>query len=378
MQSPCYDGVVQTRAILPRRLALPDALARLGNTIAQPSPSPPSSSDATIITPLSWRIKSQTLLILTVASLLLFQICTSALLLAHGAYHWKMYTLWSYTMLTVFYAVLLAALLVQHVVLTMVVLFFLPIILGNVVFVAVAVTVIIANNAEVMIKGTVCGSILYNSTLPTTTPLLSMEALNTGHWTLHGFTLFGVLVLLNCGLDCLGRQIVLRSMQRFNPAQQWLYFLFWLFGPFILLATYENTEDVDKNYPTSFTLLQRTAIMAAIVLVWQLYSWAMFTARRTIDQLDAVFLPTVHELLDSLATNQPLAFSTVTSSTTSIASPISSTHQQQQQYRARIQELFTSIGIDDVEGGATTATTMLSLSNHQQRTALPDANDIVF
>lgn len=240
-------------------------------------------------TPFSVRLRSRLLLFIIVA---LFEAADFAIIIALCVWHqykMNMYTYWSFTILTAFYALLLVSIVVERLFFTLTVLFALPVVLGNVVFVAIAIIIIIANNAEAYRKGSVCANPPGD---------MSLESLHTGDWIVHGLPVFGVMVVLLCGLEFFSQNIIAKQLKAWNAALQWLYWLFWMLGPLALITLYQLIFDVNKLYPTSFSVAERTAILASVVLIWQFLTWLIFTQVSQYQQIHAHSVPSLHNLVE--------------------------------------------------------------------------------
>lgn len=275
---------------------------------AEQQPSAPggfvdSVADAQAWTPFSVRFRGKTLLRLATLLVLAVQIALTIVLAINDAYHMDMFTLWSFTILTAFSAVLLVALYVEWVPLTYAVLFGLPLVIGNVVFVAVAIIVIIANDATVYAEGSPCEQ------PPPADPDITVEQLHTGDWLEHGWPVFGVFLILLAGGEYLSRFIVVRTLRSFNAVSQWLYWFYWMFASLVLLIIYQAIFDVDEMYPTSFTTVERTFILFAIILIWQTITWTIFIAEYSVEDVNFYWLPTWAEVARGCAvgSGQPVA-----------------------------------------------------------------------
>lgn len=242
-------------------------------------------------TPFSVRFTARITLLAATLLVLAFQIAITVVAAVNDAYDLTMFTLWSFTMLTAFLVVLVAALIIERALFTLLVLFGLPLVLGNVVFVAVTIIVIIANNSAVYTDGSTCEQ-------PPPADPISMSNLHTGDWVLHGWPVFAMFLVLIAGGQYFARRVVIPSLRSFKPVWQWLYFLYWECVSLVPLAIYQSIWDVDKKYPTSFTTAERTLIMLAILWVWMTALWAVFTAEYSPDQMDVRAMPHIEDLAE--------------------------------------------------------------------------------
>ena len=195
------------------------------------------------------------------------------------------YTLWSFTMLTIFACCLAVAVIVEQLTLTLVTLWMLPIVLGNVVTVAIAIIIILQNNIQLFLDDTKCD-------VPPPLHPTSMALKHTGDWLLHGWPVFGMLLLLIAGMDYFGRLVIVHSLALMGSIKQWIYFIYWFVAPLVPLIIYDIAFDVDKKYPTSFTWIERALILIAIMWVWMLFMWVVLTARTGYGQIMYAFMAT--------------------------------------------------------------------------------------
>lgn len=185
-------------------------------------------------------------------------------------------------------AVLVVALFWEWLLITLTVTFALPVVLGNAVFVALAIIIILANNAEAYRKGSECD---------TPPGDLSLEKLHTGDWLIHGGPVFGLMLVLLAGLEFFSHRLIVAQLRAWSAAWQWFYWLYWMLAPLTLIVIYQLCFDVDARYPTSFSLAQRTVILAALTLCTQLLWWIIFTQVSEQSQLHAHSVPTIHNTL---------------------------------------------------------------------------------
>lgn len=239
-------------------------------------------------TPYTIRLRSSLLAKLVVLAALAVQLAAVIFLAVHGAYNMTMYTYWSYTLLTAFYVVLLVALFWRHRVLSAVLMFGLPLVLANAVFVAAAIIVIIANSAEALRRDT---------ELDTPPGKITLEQLHTGDWMIHGAPVFGLTLVLLAGVYMFTRELLRRQMHAWSWLGHYLYALWWYGAPLALIGIYWASHDIDKKYPTSFTAAQRTFILLGISLGWNVFAWFCFTQKNDIEAVHADTLPDVSDAL---------------------------------------------------------------------------------
>lgn len=247
-------------------------------------------------TPFSIRFSTRNTLLAATLYVLAYQIAVSVVLFVNNAYDMTMFTLWSFTIFSAFTVALLVSLFVEHLVFTLAILFALPIVMGNVVFVAITIVIIIANNSEVLTKGTACEQ-------PTPPPnAISMSAVHTGDAFLHPFMVFNLFVMLLAGGAYFSKHIIVRSLRSFPPWAQWLYFVFWMCASLVFMLTpYQLSFNVAKKYPTSFSPVEREFIMLGVLWLWMLAAWFIFTAdhetdRQTLASTRVSWLPSVEEM----------------------------------------------------------------------------------
>jgi hypothetical protein len=234
-------------------------------------------------TPFRLRIRGKFFFNVCAWLLCAIQIGLTIALAVTGNYGLDAYTLWSFTMLTVFACALALAVIVEQLPLTLVVQWGLPIVLGNVVAVAIAIIIILQNNIQLFIDGTKCD-------VPPPSNPTSLALKHTGDWLLHGWPVFGMLLLLIGGMDYFGRLIIVHAITVMSSVGQWLYFVYWFVAPLVPLIIYDLAFDVDKMYPTSFTWIERALILIAIMWIWMAFVLGVFTMRTQYGQIRYAFM----------------------------------------------------------------------------------------
>jgi len=235
-------------------------------------------------TPATVRFHTKTVLRAVVTAVAVWRIVITILLAVNGAYNMGMFTLWSYTLVTAFAVVFAVSLWAQHLLLSYTLLFFLPLVLTNVVFVALAIIIIIANDSSVYTKNTPCAD------PPPADPKYTVSQLHTGDWIEHGGPIFDLMLMLLAGGLILLRFVLQRTLDSMSPLLQWAYWAYWMGASLVLLGIYDLAFDIDKTYPTSFSTAERVLILLAIVLVWQTFTWIAFTSQ-TVSQDFHISIP---------------------------------------------------------------------------------------
>lgn len=258
-------------------------------------------------TPATVRFHTKTMLRATTAAVFGVLLAVTIVLAVNHAYNMAMFTLWSFTLATAFSLVLLVTLWVQHLLLTHTLLFFLPLVLTNVVFVVFAIVIIIANNSTVYTNNTPCAD------PPDPNPKYTVSQLHTGDWVEHGLPVFGLMLILLAGGLTLMRFVLRRALDSWSPLLQWAYFAFWMLASLVLLGIYSLAFDVADTYPTSFSTAESALIAVGIIFVWQLFTWLVFTSITVSDDIHislpatpAEFLATGH-LTSTRGGQQPSA-----------------------------------------------------------------------
>jgi len=224
-------------------------------------------------TPASVRFHTKSVLRAVVFLVFAGLLAVTIVLGVNDAYNMKMFTLWSWTITLAFVFVLLVALWIQHLLLVYTLILLFPFVLANVVFVAIAIIVIIANDSTVLTNNTPC------QTPQPTDPKYTVSQVHTGDWIEHGGPPFALFLILLAGGLALMRYVLVRVLDSMHPVLQWLYFAYWMSASLVLLGIYDLAFDVAATYPTSFTTAERVLILLAIVWVWQLLTWVMFTSQ---------------------------------------------------------------------------------------------------
>ena len=237
--------------------------------------------------PFELRLHGFTFLRLFTALFFAVQIGLTIGLAVTGHYGLGAYTLWSFTMLTAYAGVLLAALFVQHWLLTAIVLYGMPIVLANTMDVCIAIVIILQNNFQLFIDGTKCDT----PVPPNPTPLGTKH---TGDWVEHNYTILATLVLAFV-MKTFWRYIVVRSQWSFSPLGRWTYWAYWTFGPLLPLILYDLIFDVAKTYPTSFTWIERALILVGINVAWMTFMWVALHAVDKTKQFKHYVMPTRYD-----------------------------------------------------------------------------------
>jgi hypothetical protein len=233
-------------------------------------------------TPFDYRLTTKATLFLTVLGFFLLQVSVSIVLLVLDSYNMKMFTYWSFTILTAYYATLLAALILQHRLITAVIMFFLPVVLGLVLFVFVAIIVIVWNSATVYIDGTVCD-----------TPAgdITMEQLYVGDKLIHAIPVVGMFFVMFSGLEFFSHRIFVLQVRRFSLLLKWLYFAYWMLAPVCIISLFQMIFNVEKTYSTGLPTWARLLIMGAITLCTQVYILSVLNSVSSYKQIHSHALP---------------------------------------------------------------------------------------
>ena len=244
-------------------------------------------------TPVSIRFHTKTVLRAVTALLFCGMLAVTIVLAVNDAYNMGMFTLWSWTITMAFLLVFLVSLWVQHLLLTWTLLALFPVVLSNVMFVAIAIVIIIANDSTVLTNDTPC------ATPPPADPKYTMSQVHTGDWVEHGVPPLAVYLVLIAGGLAIIRTVLAIFLNSLNPLLQILYFLYWMCGTLVLLGIYDLAFDIAKTYPTSFTTAERVLILLAIVLLWQLAMWIIFTSVDVAGDLKLVVPATPEEFMET-------------------------------------------------------------------------------
>jgi len=245
-------------------------------------------TDAGVITPYTVRVRTSLLARGTTAVVLAFFVAAVAILAVHGAYNMTMFTYWSLTVALGYYSVLLLALFVQHRLLSVALMFLTPFALANAIFVVLAIIIILANSAEALRHG---------SELDTPPGKITLEQLHTGDWIIHGGPVAGMALVLLAGVFAYTRDLIHRQMHAWSWLMHYAYALFWYGADLAFIFAYMLSHDIDKKYPTSYSVGARTAIMLGISLGWNLYAWFLFTQKEDLPRLHADELPDVRDVV---------------------------------------------------------------------------------
>lgn len=244
-------------------------------------------------TPVSIRFHTKTVLRAVVALLFSGMLAVTIVLAVNNAYNMGMFTLWSWTITLAFLLVFLVSLWVQHLLLTWTLVLLLPVVLANVMFVAIAIVIIIANDSTVLTNNTPC------ATPPPADPKYTMSQVHTGDWVEHGVPPLAIYLLLIAGGLELMRLVLVQFLQSIRPVFQYAYFAYWMCATLVLLGIYDLAFDIGKTYPTSFTPAERVLILLAIVWIWQMAMWIVFLSVSVASDIRIVMPATPEEFMET-------------------------------------------------------------------------------
>ena len=229
-----------------------------------------------------WRYLNRWSLLLawTLASLL-WQLALELYLLISGHSNVEHFTYWSTFMFTVVTTLLFPALVVRRGMLTFVLLWLLPIVMGVSLFVAIAIVVIIQQNAEAFIMGTVCDG-----------GTTSMSTVHTGDFALHQLLPLQVFVWLSCGLLDEARDVLRGRFAEWSLPLRVLYSCYFLLSPLVPLVIWGSIYDARQIYYISWPTWLLWFLSVLLMLFIQLNFLWFFTldARRklTVDDVAAL------------------------------------------------------------------------------------------
>jgi hypothetical protein len=188
-------------------------------------------------------------------ALLLKQAGIFAALIVTGHFDGTMFTYWNYLGILGFYTLLVASLIFERAILTFTMLFVFPIMLGSTLLVAVAIVIIIQQNAAVFTAG---GG-----------PDVALSLIHTGDWVLHQLPLVEMLMLLGYGLILYARQIIACELSQMRTGEgRALYVLYFVLSPLVPFAVYCTIFDPDTHYPTGVPLYLLWLGLVAVNIAW--------------------------------------------------------------------------------------------------------------
>lgn len=179
-----------------------------------------------------------------------------------GFYDMSMFTFWNYTLLTIFFAWLLAALIYERWLLTGVLLFALPIMLGTTFIVWVSIVIIVARNEDVFLGD---GS-------------TSVAKRHTGDWVVHDVPPMMMLITLALGFSMYARRALGYRERLFRTrTRRLLYVAYWLLSPLIPLGIYSLAFDIAVKYPTGIATGVLWVMLIGLCVAWQAVTLGAFT-----------------------------------------------------------------------------------------------------
>lgn len=233
-------------------------------------------------TPFDLRLRAITVVRIYAVIFLATMVALSIVIGVTGNYHLNAYTFWSFTILGVFSLCFLVASFLQGVWITLVIVFFFPVVAGNVVIVCIMIIIILQTNIDLFLDGTTCDP---DGTLHPG----SVAFKHTGDWIIHGGPVALVLLLLIVAVDFVA-YIIVGAVTRMSSLQRWFYFGYWLFAcaPFVLI--YDAVFDIGRTYPSSFSWVERFFLGTAVLVVWMGGLWFVIISRRSYGQLRPRFV----------------------------------------------------------------------------------------
>jgi hypothetical protein len=204
------------------------------------------------------------LLWLSMIVMFIVQVGLSIYLLAIGHYNMTMYTYWSFTLLTFFFFLMLIALWVEGRLLTALILFYFPIVLGSTFDVLVLITIAIALNGSI-----------FSDAITTDTPV---SAVHTGDVLLHVVPPFEILILLLFGLYNYESYLMPASIASWSPPRlRYLYWLYFLASPLVPMLIYTASFNIADKYPTGIPTWVLWLVVILIDVIWMTATFKAFT-----------------------------------------------------------------------------------------------------
>ncbi len=250
----------------PARLRLEERVVRLEGGAAAAAPEEDawlgSAYDTEQLERPAFSATSKRVLQGIVAVFLAWQLGITIAFAVLGYYDVSMFTFWNYTLLTVFFAWLLAALVYERWLLTGVLLFALPVLLGTTFVVWVAIVIIVARNANVFLgdDGT------------------SVAKRHTGDWIVHDVPLAMMLITLSMGFAMYARRALGYRERLFRSRTRRLaYLAYWLLSPLVPLGIYSLAFDIAEKYPTGIHTGVLWVMLVGLCVAWQALSFGAFS-----------------------------------------------------------------------------------------------------
>ena len=199
------------------------------------------------------------------------QIATTIVIAVAGAYDMSMFTFWNYTLLTAYFALLLAALFYERWLLT-IAFAILPILLGTTFIISVAIVIIVQRNADIFLGD---GS-------------TSVSTRHTGDWLVHYVPPFEMVLLFAIGLGLYARRVIGYRLGLFRTrTRRAIFYVYWILVPLIPFAIYSAAFDIGEKYPTGIPTGILWILLIVVCVVWMAFWLFVFYAHTRV-MLDIV------------------------------------------------------------------------------------------
>lgn len=205
------------------------------------------------------------LLRLVLVVFFLIQVAVVIALIVKDRFDLTMYTYWSYTILTVFFALAVVALFTERWFLHFVTMYIFPIPLGSTFLVALSIVIIIQENQEVLVSNDNAG--------------LALSLIHTGDWILHSLPVIEILLLMVCGWLLYARLIIGNRLATMKSAgNRTGYIIYFLLVPLVPMAIYSIAFDPAVHYPTGIPTYVLWIALVAIDLIWMTLMYLALTS----------------------------------------------------------------------------------------------------
>lgn len=206
-----------------------------------------------------------------VCLLLSLQIATTILIAVSGAYDMSMFTFWNYTLLTIYFTLLLAALFYERWLLT-IAFAVLPVLLGTTFIISVAIVIIVQRNADIFLGD---GS-------------TSVSTRHTGDWLVHYVPPFEMVLLFAIGLGLYARRVIGYRIGLFRTrTRRAIFYVYWMLSPLVPFAIYSAAFDIGEKYPTGIPTGILWVLLIVVCVVWMTFWLVVFYAHTRV-MLDIV------------------------------------------------------------------------------------------
>lgn len=202
--------------------------------------------------------------------LILYAISVYAIV-KNNHWYWEFYTYWSYTIFGVYLLTVFLAVVFERTWLTVACAYMQPFAQANAIMVAVIVSIVVAHLKDIERFAESNGGTFNDD---------AIKILRNGDWLVHGFPVFGILFLMSNYFNMYVRLVVRVYVASLHSSwAKVLYFMYWVFGPLILVGVYSIFNSPGGEYPTDIPTDAAVIIVILFVILFELAILAFIAVR---------------------------------------------------------------------------------------------------